>query len=46
MVEPCAEDTKMTGKRWQETEKTFETFHPQTHIEMAIMVGGGENYEN
>jgi hypothetical protein len=49
MVEPCAEDIKMRGKRWQEIKKTFETFHPQTLIAMEVMLGGGgggTNYEN
>jgi hypothetical protein len=51
MVEPCAEDIKMRGKREQEIEKTsFETLHSQTYTEMAIMLvgggGGGTNYDN
>lgn len=41
MVEPYAEDIKMRGKRWQDIKKTFETFCPQTHTEMAIMLGRG-----
>lgn len=41
MIGPCAEDIKMGGKRWQEIKKTFEAFHPQTHIGMVIMQGQG-----